>query len=65
VTSRIGERKRASLTFFYEIKNEARDIVAAGYARHVCPNPAPATMIALPDWLKESMPDAALDPADR
>jgi acyl-CoA thioesterase FadM len=23
VTSRIGERKRASFTFFYEIRNEA------------------------------------------
>jgi acyl-CoA thioester hydrolase len=65
VTSRIGERKRASFTFFYEIKNEAREIVATGYTRHVCLNPATTKMVALPDWLKESTPDAAVDPADR
>jgi len=65
VTSRIGERKRASFTFFYEIRNEARQIVATGHTRHVCLNPATTKMIALPDWLKASMPDAALDPADR
>lgn len=65
VTSRIGERKRASFTFFYEIKNEAREIVATGYTRHVCLNPATTKMIALPHWLKESMTDADLDPADR
>ena len=65
VTSRVSERKRASFTFFYEIKNEAREIVATGYTRHVCLNPATAKMIALPDWLKESMPDADLDPAGR
>ena len=63
VTSRVGERKRASFTFFYEIKNGAREIVATGYTRHVCLDPATAKMIALPDWLKESMPDADLDPA--
>jgi len=63
VTSRVGERKRASFTFFYEVKNEAREIVATGYTRHVCLDPATARMIALPDWLKESMPDADLDPA--
>jgi acyl-CoA thioester hydrolase len=65
VTSRVGERKRASFTFIYEIKNEAREVVATGYTRHVCLDPANAKMIALPDWLKESMPDADLDPAGR
>jgi len=65
VTSRISERKRASFTFFYDIRNEARQIVATGYTRHVCLNPATTKMIALPDWLKASMPDVALDPADR
>jgi acyl-CoA thioester hydrolase len=65
VTSRIGERKRASFTFFYEIKNEAREIVATGYTRHVCLNPATTKMVALPDWLKESALDVAVDPADR
>ena len=65
VTSRISERKRASFTFFYDIRNEARQIVAKGYTRHVCLNPATAKMIPLPDWLKESMPDAAPDAANR
>jgi acyl-CoA thioester hydrolase len=65
VTSRIGERKRASFTFFYEIRNEARETVATGYTRHVCLNPATMKMVALPDWLKESTLDAAVDPADR
>jgi acyl-CoA thioester hydrolase len=65
VTSRVGERKRASFTFFYDIKNETHVIVATGYTRHVCLDPATAKMIALPDWLKESMPDADLDPAGR
>ena len=65
VTSRVGERKRASFTFFYEIKNEASEIVATGYTRHVCLNPATTKMVALPDWLKESIVDAAVDPADR
>jgi acyl-CoA thioester hydrolase len=65
VTSRIGERRRASFTFFYEIKNEARELVATGYTRHVCLDPATTKMIALPTWLKESMPDTDLDPTDR
>ena len=65
VTSRVGERRRASFTFFYEIKNEAREIVATGYTRHVCLDIATGKMIALPGWLKERMPDADLGPADR
>ena len=56
VTSRVGERKRASFTFFYEIRNEAREIVATGHTRHVCLDPATTRMIALPGWLKERMP---------
>jgi hypothetical protein len=28
-------------------------------------DPATTKMIALPNWLKESMPDTDLDPADR
>ena len=61
--ARLDDLLEASFTFFYEIKNEAREIVATGYTRHVCLDPATARMIALPDWLKESMPDADLDPA--
>jgi acyl-CoA thioester hydrolase len=65
VSSRVSERKRASFTFSYEIRNEARELVATGFTRHACWDPATAKMIALPDWLKEIMPDADLDPTDR
>ena len=65
VSSRVSERKRASFTFSYEIRNEAQDLVATGFTRHACWDPATAKMIALPDWLTEIMPDADLDPTDR
>ena len=65
VSSRVSLRKRASFTFSYEIRNEAKEIVATGFTRHACWDPATAKMIALPDWLKEIMPDADLDPTDR
>ena len=65
VSSRVSLRKRASFTFSYEIRNEAKDLVATGFTRHACWDPATAKMIALPDWLKEIMPDADLDPTDR
>jgi acyl-CoA thioester hydrolase len=62
VTSRVSERRRASFTFKYEIRNEAGELVATGHTRHACWDPATQRMIALPDWLKEIMPDADLDP---
>lgn len=65
VSSRVIERKRASFTFSYEIRNEAKELVATGFTRHACWDPATAKMIALPGWLKEIMPDADLDPTDR
>ena len=65
VSSRVSLRKRASFTFSYEIRNEAKEIVATGFTRHACWDPVTAKMIALPDWLKEIMPDADLDPTDR
>jgi acyl-CoA thioester hydrolase len=65
VTSRVSQRKRASFTFSYEIRNETKELVATGFTRHACWDPATAKMIALPDWLKEIMPDADLDPTDR
>jgi acyl-CoA thioester hydrolase len=65
VSSRVSERKRASFTFSYEIRNEARELVATGFTRHACWDPATAKMIALPDWLKEIMPDADLDQTHR
>ena len=65
LSSRISERKRASFTFSYEIRNETRELVATGFTRHACWDPVTAKMIALPDWLKEIMLDADLDPTDR
>ena len=65
VSSRVSERKRASFTFSYEIRNEAGELVATGFTRHACWDPATSKMIAVPDWLKEIMPDADLDPTDR
>jgi acyl-CoA thioester hydrolase len=65
VSSRVSERRRASFTFSYEIRNEAKELVATGFTRHACWDPATAKMIPLPDWLKEIMPDADLDPTDR
>jgi acyl-CoA thioester hydrolase len=63
VASRVSERKRASFTFSYEIRNETKELVATGYTRHACWDPATSRMIPLPDWLKEIMPDGDLDPA--
>ncbi len=65
VTSRVSERKRASFTFSYEIRNEAKELVATGSTRHACWDPATSRMIPLPDWLKEIMPDGDLDPDPR
>jgi acyl-CoA thioester hydrolase len=63
VRSWVSERKRASFRFAYEIRNEAGELVATGHTVHACWNPATARMIPIPDWLKEIMPDADLDPA--
>ena len=61
VTSRVSERKRASFKFSYEIRNEAKELVATGYTLHACQDPATTQLIAIPDWLKAIMPDADLD----
>jgi acyl-CoA thioester hydrolase len=62
VSSRVSERRRASFRFAYEIRNEADELVATGHTRHACWNPTTSQMIPIPDWLKEIMPDADLDP---
>lgn len=63
VTCRVSERKRASFRFSYEMRNEAKELVATGFTLHACWDPATSRMIAIPDWLKEIMPDADLDTA--
>ena len=65
VTSRVSERKRASFTFSYEIRNEAKELVATGTRATPAGIPATSRMIPLPDWLKEIMPDGDLDPDPR
>jgi acyl-CoA thioester hydrolase len=62
VTSRVSQRKRASFTFTYEIRNEAKELVASGYTLHACWDPVTSKMVSIPDWLEEIMPDADLDP---
>jgi acyl-CoA thioester hydrolase len=54
----ISERKRASFRFAYEIRNEAREVVAAGSTLHACWDPATSKVIALPPWLQAIMPVA-------
>lgn len=63
VTSRVSQRKRASFTFSYEIRNEAGETVATGSTLHACWDPATAQMVRIPDWLRAAMPDADLDAA--
>ena len=65
VTSAVTERKRASFTFSYEIRNETGELVSTGFTRHACWDPATAKMVPLPGWLKEVMPDADLAPTNR
>src|SRR5262245_18728904 len=45
VTSRVSDKKRASFTFSYEIRNEEKELVATGYTRHACWDPATSQMI--------------------
>jgi acyl-CoA thioester hydrolase len=61
VRSRVSERKRVSFTFSYEIRNEAAEMIATGFTRHACWDPATSRMVPIPDWLKAMMPDADLD----
>jgi acyl-CoA thioester hydrolase len=63
VMSRVSERRRASFTFSYEIRDEASELIATGHTRHACWDPSTQRMIAIPGWLKTIMPDADLDPA--
>ena len=49
----IGERKRASFLFRYEIRHaESGDVVATGESRHACWHPESQKMIAIPEWLE-------------
>jgi len=65
VTSRVSQRKRASFTFAYEIRNEASEVVATGWTLHACWDPRTSEMIRIPEWLQAAMPDADLDAPPR
>jgi acyl-CoA thioester hydrolase len=60
----ISERKRASFTFRYDIRQgETGEPVATGQTRHACWNPETQRMIAIPDWLEPLLdPEASLPP---
>jgi len=52
IRSWIGERKRASFAFRYEIRHAERDdLIATGQTRHACWHPETQRMIAIPGWL--------------
>ncbi len=65
VRSWIGERRRASFVFRYEIRHaETGDLIATGETRHACWHPESQRMIAIPEWLQALLvPEAP--PADR
>ena len=52
----ISERKRASFTFAYEIRNEAGERIATGSTLHACWDPQTSRMIAVPAFLQAAMP---------
>jgi acyl-CoA thioester hydrolase len=53
VRSWIGERKRASFLFRYEIRHaETSELIATGETRHACWHPETERMIAIPSWLE-------------
>src|SRR5437660_11840338 len=39
VSPRVGERRGDSLTFFYEIQNDGRELQATGHTRHAARDP--------------------------
>jgi acyl-CoA thioester hydrolase len=51
----ISEKKRASFRFDYEVRNEDQELLASGFTRHACLDPATGRMIAIPDWLQSVM----------
>lgn len=65
VRSWIGERKRASFLFRYEIRHaETSELIATGETRHACWHPETERMIAIPSWLEGLLTPEALDSPD-
>jgi len=61
----ISEKRRASFTFSYEIRNEARELVATGFTRHACADSVTGKLIVLPDWLEALMEVEGCGEAER
>lgn len=55
----ISERKGASFTFSYEIRNARAQVVATGFTRHACTDTQTGKVVALPGWLRALMPVTA------
>jgi acyl-CoA thioester hydrolase len=51
----ISQKKRASFRFEYEIRNEAREVLATGHTLHACQDPETSRMVAIPEWLQCAM----------
>ena len=51
----ISDKKRASFRFDYEVRNEDQELLASGFTRHACLDPATGRMIAIPEWLQSVM----------
>ncbi len=64
VRSWIGERKRASFLFRYQIRHgESGDLIASGETRHACWHPETQKMIAIPVWLEPLLAPETAPPA--
>jgi acyl-CoA thioester hydrolase len=49
----VGELRRASFSFSYEItRAETGELIATGQTRHACWDPKTGKMIPVPNWLK-------------
>ncbi len=51
----IGQKKRVSFRFEYEIRNEAGEVLATGHTLHACQDPGTSRMVAIPEWLQSAM----------
>jgi len=53
VKTRVGELRRASFSFSYEItRAETEDLIATGLTRHACWDPKTGKMMPVPGWLR-------------
>ncbi|MBI4637310.1 MAG: acyl-CoA thioesterase [Candidatus Rokubacteria bacterium] len=52
----VGERKRMSFRFAYDIRNEAGEVITTGSTLHACWDPATAKLVTVPAWLQAMMP---------